>query len=258
MCAPLPGLVPTHSRFSSAPSPPPGAAPEPPLRGTHSPSFTRTPAHILCLGSPRRLVPLRRIQSPVSRAAFLGHTHCLLAHSPSDHKSPLGPHAPWLCLGNHPALAWPFPLRAPAGPPGAPTARGRLSAGLGRPRGVRFLWGLPLGTVASTRLPRFSLWMGPGGFRAPLCAGSHLLLALPVGESPSYSVPAAQRGRLFTQPSLEHRFCWAGSSMGTGLPWAGTRRARHPGTEYRALIAEHSQSTCWSGLTLSPSEQDLS
>ena len=135
VCAPLPGLVPTHSRFSSDPSPPPGAAPEPPLRGTHSPSFTRTLAHILCLGSPGRLVPLRRIQSPFSRAAFLGHTHRLLAHSPSHHKSPLWPRALWLCLGAHPALAWPFPLRAPAGPPGAPTAWGRLSAGLGRPRG---------------------------------------------------------------------------------------------------------------------------
>ena len=164
---PLLGLVPTHSRFSSAPSPPPGAAPEPPLRGTHSPSFTRTPAHILCLGSPRRLVPLRRIQSPVSRAAFLGHTQCLLAHSPSDHKSPLRPHAPWLCLGAHPALGWPFPLRAPAGPPGAPTARGRRSAGLGRPRGVRFLWGLPLGTAASTRLPPPLTLDGPRRVQGP-------------------------------------------------------------------------------------------
>ena len=59
-------------------------------------------------------------------------------------------------------------------------------------------------------------------------------------------------------PPWSTGFCWAGSSMGTGLPWAGTRRAQHQGTEYRALIAEHSQSTCWSSLTLSPSEQDLS
>ena len=235
---PLLGLVPTHSRFSSAPSPPPGAAPEPPLRGTHSPSFTRTPAHILCLGSPRRLVPLRRIQSPVSRAAFLGHTQCLLAHSPSDHKSPLRPHAPWLCLGAHPALGWPFPLRAPTGSAGAPTAQGRLSAVLGRPHAVR--WGLPHSTAASTRLPPPPLWMGPGGFRAPLCAGSHLLPALPVGESPSYSVPAAQRGRLFTHPSLEHRVLLGRLLQGYGAhlgryPQGSAPRNRVQGPHCRAL-----------------------
>ena len=143
----------------------PGQLTEPPLRGTHSPSFTGLLCHILSLGSSGRLVPLKQIQPHVTRAAFLGHTHCLLAHSPSDHKSPLGPHAPWLCLGTHPPLAWPFPLRAPAGSAGAPTAQGRLSAVLGRPHAVR--WGLPHSTAASTRLPPSSLCMGPGWAQGP-------------------------------------------------------------------------------------------
>ena len=34
-------------------------------------------------------------------------------------------------------------------------------------------------------------------------------------------------------------------------------RAQHPGTMHRALIAEYPQPTCWTDLTLSPSEQDL-
>ena len=122
-------------------------------------------SHILSLGSSGRLVPLRWIQSPISRATSLGHTHRWLAHSPSDNKGPLGSRAPWLCLGTHPPLAWPFPLRAPAGSAGAPTAQGRLSAVLGRPHAVR--WGLPHSTAASTRLPPSSLCMGPGWAQGP-------------------------------------------------------------------------------------------
>ena len=156
-------------------------------------------SHILSLGSSGRLVPLRQIQSPVSRAASLGHTHRRLAHSPSDNKGPLGSRAPWLCLGAHPPLAWPFPLRAPAGSAGAPTAQSRLSAVLGRPHAVR--WGLPHSTEASTRLPPSSLCMGSGWAHGPGRAqgpregsgprvgsglhcmpGSHLILALLAGE----------------------------------------------------------------------------
>ena len=89
-------------------------------------------------------------------------------------------------------------------------------------RSNRFLWGLPLSTAASTHLPLSSLWMGPGGFRAPLCAGSHLP-ALPVGESPSYSVPAAQRGRSFTHPSQKHRVL-----LGRLLQGYGAHLGRYP------------------------------
>ena len=135
LCAPLPGLVPTPSSFTCAPSLPPRAAPEPPLRGTQRllPGLLLTP----CVWGHPEGHPSEVGSVTVSRAAFLGHTHRQLAHSPSDHKSPLGPRAPWLCLGAHSPLAWPFPLTAPAGSPGAPTAQGRLSAVLGRPHGVR-------------------------------------------------------------------------------------------------------------------------
>ena len=174
-----PSPPPTHSRFSSAPHPLPlragshlpftHAQGDPPTHSSHLPftpslgdlpitAGSRLPfppsrgssqslllgglsSHILSLGSPGRLVPLRRIQSSVSKAAFLGHTH----HSPPSCPLPLRQQRPpgvpcpppWLCLGAHHPLAWPFPLRAPAGSAGVPTARGRLSAVLGRPCAVR-------------------------------------------------------------------------------------------------------------------------
>ena len=70
----------------------PGQLTEPPLRGTHSPSFTGLLCHILSLGSSGRLVPLKQIQPHVTRAAFLGHTHHLLVHSPlRPERSPRAP-----------------------------------------------------------------------------------------------------------------------------------------------------------------------
>ena len=106
-------------------------------------------------------------------------------------------------------------------------------------------------TPASRPLP--SGW-AQGELRAPLRAGSHLIVALPAGELLCACCTGAARSHA---PPRSTGFCWAGSSKGMGLTWAGTRRAQYPGTQYRALIAEHPQPTCWSGLTLSPSEQDL-
>ena len=83
---------------------------------------------VLFLGSSRRLVTLRRIQSHVTSTAFLDHTHHCSSSPSSDHKSPLGPRAPWLCLGAHSPPAWSSPLTSSAGSPGALTTQGRLSA----------------------------------------------------------------------------------------------------------------------------------
>ena len=212
LCAPLPGLVPTPSSFTCAPSLPPRAAPEPPLRGTQRllPGLLLTP----CVWGHPEGHPSEVGSVTVSRAAFLGHTHRQLAHSPSDHKSPLGPRAPWLCLGAHSLLAWFFLLTSLAGPPGAPTAWGRLFA---------LSWGglhgcqvqKPTGTCGASHTqhrgqhPPTALFTLDGprvGSRAPLCVlVLNLIPVLSAGKLLSYSVPAAQRGCLFTHPSQEHR-----------------------------------------------------
>ena len=155
---------------------PPGETHSPSPRTAHrahSPPFTRTLGVASCLGSSGRLVPLERIQPPVTRAAFLGPTHTCSSTPRSDQKGPLGPRAPGSVCHSPPA--WPVSLTAPAGSPGASTAWGRLPAlSWGGLRGVRFKkQQVPVGppthsTAASTRLPTSSLWMGPGGPR-----GSH-------------------------------------------------------------------------------------
>ena len=151
---------------------------------------------------------MKRIQPHVTRAAFLGHTHHLLVHSLlRPEKPPLGSEPPpWLCLGAHSPLAWPVPLTAPAGSPGAPTTRGRLSAlSWGGLRGVRFkkqqvLVGPPThSTAASTRLPTSFLWMGPGWVQGPTVhPRSHLIPVLPTGKSLSYSACFTERVLIHT------------------------------------------------------------
>ena len=268
--------MPTHSKFSTAPSPPPrvsahsqqvhvcpftpppppGHLTEPPLRGTHSPSFTRTPvSHPISVitRSSGRLVPLRQIQSPISRAAFLVTLTACLPTPPQTTKAPSGPAPPgfaWVLTplrpgpslsrpllqglqeSHHPGQAVCCPGEAPWCQVGPPT----LST---------------VATPASRPLP--SGW-AQGELRAPLRAGSHLIVALPAGELFCACCTGAAHSHT---PPRSTGFCWAGSSKGMGLTWAGTRRAQYPGTQYRALIAEHPQPTCWLGLTLSPSEQDL-
>ena len=176
--------MPTHSKFSTAPSPPPrvsahsqqvhvcpftpppppGHLTEPPLRGTHSPSFTRTPvSHPISVitRSSGRLVPLRQIQSPISRAAFLV---TLTAYLPTPHqttKAPSGP-AP-------PGFAWVLTPLQPGPSLSRPLLKGLQE--LPPPRaGCLLSWGGPVvsGGASHTQhsghtcLPPSSLWMGPG------------------------------------------------------------------------------------------------
>ena len=67
----------------------------------------------------------------------------------------------------------------------------------------------------------------------PACPSSHLILALPTGESQSYSVPTSQRKHLFTHPSQKHgvlmgRYPTAhGSNMSRPLPGHGAHLGRH-------------------------------
>ena len=152
----------------------------------------------------------------------------------SDQKSPpwaLNP--PRLCPGAHSPLAWPVPLTAPAGSPGAPTTRGRLSAlSWGGLRGVRFkkqqvLVGPPThSTAASTRLPTSFLWMGPGWVQGPTVhPRSHLIPVLPTGKSLSYSA-------CFTERVLIHTpLPGAQGSGGQAPPWiwgSGTLQGSAP------------------------------
>ena len=115
-----------------------------------------------------------------------------------------------------PTPLWPGPSHAPAGPPGAPTARGRLFA---------LSWGglhgcqvqEPTGTCGASHTqhsgqhPPTALFTldGPrvrSRTHTPLCVlVLNLIPVLPTGKLLSYSVPAAQRGCSFTHPSQEHR-----------------------------------------------------
>ena len=205
----------------------PGQLTEPPLRGTHSPSFTRTPVSHPVLGSSGRLVPLRWIQSLISRAAFLVTLTTCSSTPRSDQKGPLGPRAPWLRLGAHSPPAWPFPLTAlPAGSPGAPTTWGRLSAlSWGGLHGVR--WGLHHTAQQPPPPPDLLTLHGPRVGSGPHCVpGSHLIPALPVGE---LLCACCTGGTHSHAPPRSTGFWWAGSSKGMGLTWAGTCRAHHPG-----------------------------
>ena len=233
--------MPAHSRFTYAPvTPAQGERPltggsrlppypllgqltEPPLRGSHSLSFTRTPVSHPVLGSSGSLVPLRRIQSPITMATSQGHTHRLFAHFPSDHKGPLGPCAPLLCLGTHSPLAWPFPLSRPLQghqelpPPGA---------------GCLLSWGGPVVSGGAshtqhsghTRLSISSLCMGPGWAQGPTAC--LVLISSWRCWRGSYSVPAARvvgGGRSFTRPSQEHRVL-----VGRLLQGHGAHLGRYP------------------------------
>ena len=121
-----------------------------------------------------------------------------------------------------------------------------------------------------------ALMMGPGEVQGP--AGSpatHLIPALPPGESICDSVLAARRGCLFTRPSQHRGLSRAGPSQDMELTWAGTQQCmglrwaapRPPG--HGALLCRHPgkrqhKGTAHTALSqsapqpLSTSEQDVS
>lgn len=216
------------------------AAPEPPLLGGLSalPGLLPTP----CVWGHPEGRPSEAGSGHRQQAAFLT-TLTASSPTPRPQKKPLGPCA--LALPGR-SLLRPGPsLLTASWSPGAPTAQGRLSAVLGRPmvsgaRSNRFLWGLPLSTAASTHLPPSLLWMGPGGFKAPLCAGSHLP-ALPMGES-LLLCACCTEGCSFTHLPGAQGSAGQAPPRVRGSPGQVHHRS-HPGTEYRALIAEHPQST---------------
>ena len=79
------------------------------------------------LGSSERLVTVKWIQSHITRAAFPDHTHHLLVHSQLRPERP--PQAPSsMALPGRLLPSGLVLLTSPAGPSGAPTARGRLFA----------------------------------------------------------------------------------------------------------------------------------
>jgi len=167
------------------------------------------------LGSSERLVTVKWIQSHITRAAFPDHTHHLLVHSQLRPERP--PQAPSsMALPGRLLPSGLVLLTSPAGPPGAPTARGRLFA---------LSWGglhgcqvqEPTGTCGASHTqhsgqhPPTALFTldGPrvrSRTHTPLCVlVLNLIPVLPTGKLLSYSVPAAQRGCSFTHPSQEHR-----------------------------------------------------
>ena len=80
--------------------------------------------HILSLGSSGRLVPLKQIQPHITRAAFLGHTHHLLIHSPLRPERPPRALSPLALSGRSLPSGLARPSRPPQGhqelpPPGA-------------------------------------------------------------------------------------------------------------------------------------------
>lgn len=216
------------------------------LLGDSLTSFYQDSCGASCLGPRGRLVPLERIQPPVTRAAFLGPTHTCSSTPRSDQRGPLGPRAPgsvWALtpLRPGPSLSRPLQGHQELPLPGAGClpcpGEALVVSGL---RNSRFLWGLPHTAQRPAPAYRPLPVDGPGG---------------PMGESLSYSVPASQRGCSFAHPSQELRVL--GGRLLPGYGAQVPHRAQHPGTVYRDLVAEHPQSTCWSGLTPSPSEQDL-
>ena len=121
---------------------------------------------------------------------------------------------------------------SPAGSPGAPPDGGRLSAlSWGGLRGVRCKKQQvpvpappPPPLHSSQHLPPDLLTLGGPrvGSGAPLCV-LVLIPVLPMGESLSYSVPAAQRGSSFTHSSQEHRVL-----VGRLLQGYGVHLGRYP------------------------------
>ena len=170
---------------------------------------------------------------PITRAAFLGHTHHLLVHSQLRPERP--PQAPSsMALPGRLLPSGLVLLTSPAGPPGAPTARGRLFA---------LSWGglhgcqvqEPTGTCGASHTqhsgqhPPTALFTldGPrvrSRTHTPLCVlVLNLIPVLPTGKLLSYSVPAAQRGCSFTHPSQEHRVL-----VGRLLQGYGAHLGRYP------------------------------
>ena len=148
---------------------------------------------------------MKWVQTCVTRAAFLGHTHHLLVHSQlRPRKTP----TPWLHLGTHSPLAWPFPPMSPEASPGAPTSLGWvIRSVLGSLHGVRWkkqevLMGPPSwNTVASPQLLNLTLWMslGRGQRTCSICwLSSHPNTAHEDMEAP-----------------------WAVTQQPLGLTWAG-------------------------------------
>ena len=152
------------------------------------------------LGSSKSPVTLKWIQSHITRVAFLDHTYHLLVHSQLRPERP--PQAPSsMALPGRLLPSGLVLLTSPEGPPGAPTARGRLFA---------LSWGglhgcqvqEPRGTCGASHTqhsgqhPPTALFTLDGprvGSRAPLCVlVLNLIPVLPVGKLLSYSVPAAQ------------------------------------------------------------------
>ena len=147
---PAQGVCPRAAGSRRPLHPLPGQLTEPPLRGTHSPSFTGLLCHILSLGSSGRLVPLKQIQPHVTRAAFLGHTHHLLVHSPlRPERSPRAPSPPgsvWALTPLWPGLSLSQPPQGhqelPPPRAGCLPCPGEASVVSGL-RNNRFLCGLP-------------------------------------------------------------------------------------------------------------------
>ena len=127
------------------------------------------------LGSSRRLVTLKRIQSHVTRAAFLDHTHHCSSSASSERKGLLGLRAPRLCLGAHSPPVWSFPFTCPAVSPGAPSAGagcllcpGKASMGRCKKQQVP-VWPPTRSTEGSSCLLISSLWMGAGWVQGSHC-----------------------------------------------------------------------------------------
>lgn len=97
-CAPLPE---TGTHFPAAShNPPPQVAPEPPAPGGTQRLYRTLPTPVS--GVIRKAAPLRQVQSPSAELLSGPPFHRQLAHSPSDHKSPLRPSRPLALPGRSP------------------------------------------------------------------------------------------------------------------------------------------------------------
>ena len=150
-----------------------GKLPEPPLRGPHLPSFTRTLVSQFCFWDHLQGLWLWRgfsLRSP-GPLSWITRTTCLSTPS-SDQKGPLGPRAPWLCLGRSVPSSLVLPSHVPCRVIRSSHCRGRLSV-LGRPPWCQAqettgtCGASPPSTAASSCLLTSSLWMGPGWAQGP-------------------------------------------------------------------------------------------
>ena len=83
-------------------------------------------------------------------------------------------------------------------------------------------------TMASTHLLTSSHWMGPGWVKGPHCMSWFSSYPSAAHGGVSKLLCACRReGACSHDPPRSTGFWWAGSSKGTGLTRAGTRRAQH-------------------------------